>query len=358
LFANSFLLESFRKEGDMGQKLSPKINRLGYIEDWTSKWFNLREMPDLVEEDFSIRKYIDEKLKFAAISKVVIERTGKFLRLSIYTGRPGIVIGRGGQEIENLKQDIEEITGKKVFINVMEIKVPALDAQLVSYGIALQLEKNINYRRAVKRAMERTMASGALGIKVMVSGRLGGAEIARSEWLKEGRIPLHTFRADINYGFSEAMIKKGKIGVKTWIFRREFFRKTDKDLLKEAELVGKETGVVDKKSPEDTGKDKSAADPDKGSAKGVAGAADTGKDKSAEATGNVKSAEVPGKDKSAEATENVKSAEVVDKGSAESTGNAEGAAVTEDAEGTAEAGNTDSTQDKNKDSQKDSEEKQ
>jgi small subunit ribosomal protein S3 len=240
----------------MGQKIPPKSNRLGYIEEWTSKWFNLNDAPNLIEEDFSIRKYINEKLRLASISKIVIERTGKFLRISVYTGRPGIVIGRGGQEIENLKQEIEDMTGKKTFINVMEIKVPAIDAQIVSEGIALQLEKNMSYRRTIKRSMERTMQSGALGIKVMVSGRLGGAEIARREWLKEGRIPLHTFRADIQYGFSEAMIKKGKIGVKVWIFKRELFRKTDKDLLKEAELVDKETGMAVKpkqvEEPEDT----------------------------------------------------------------------------------------------------------
>ena len=226
----------------MGQKVPPKANRLGYIEDWNSKWFNLKELPDLIEEDFRIRQHLKQKLKNAAVSKVVIERAGKYLRISIYTARPGIVIGRRGQEIENIRQEIETLTGKKTFVNVMEIKEPALDAQLVADAIALQLEKNVNYRRAMKRMMERTMSAGALGIKVMVSGRLAGAEIARSEWLKEGRIPLHTYRADIDYGFSEAIIKKGKIGVKVWIFKKELFRKTDKDMLKEkeAELVEKD----------------------------------------------------------------------------------------------------------------------
>ncbi|OGS20373.1 MAG: 30S ribosomal protein S3 [Elusimicrobia bacterium RIFOXYA2_FULL_39_19] len=233
----------------MGQKVSPKANRLGYIEDWTSKWFNLREQPQLIEEDFKIRQHLKYKLRMAGISKIVIERVGKYLRLSIYTARPGIVIGRKGQEIETLRQEVEQLTSKKTFINVMEIKEPSLDAQLVSEAVALQLEKNINYRRAMKKAMEKTMSSKALGIKVMVGGRLGGAEIARSEWLREGRIPLHTFRADIDYGFSEAMIKKGKIGVKVWIFKKELYRKTDKDLIKEKEvqLVEKEKmeGMVD-----------------------------------------------------------------------------------------------------------------
>ncbi|OIO73230.1 MAG: 30S ribosomal protein S3 [Elusimicrobia bacterium CG1_02_37_114] len=225
----------------MGQKVPPKANRLGYIEDWTSRWFNLREMPELIEEDLHIRRYVKQKLRFAGMSKLVIERAGKYLRLAIYTARPGIVIGRGGQEIENLRQEIESMVGKKTFVNVMEIKEPTLDAQLVADALAMQIEKNVNYRRAIKRAIGSSMNSGALGIKIMVSGRLGGVDIARTEWLKEGRIPLHTFRADIDYGFSEAMIKKGKIGIKVWLFKKEFFRKTDKDLIEEARLVDKET---------------------------------------------------------------------------------------------------------------------
>ncbi|OGS23868.1 MAG: 30S ribosomal protein S3 [Elusimicrobia bacterium RIFOXYB2_FULL_48_7] len=236
----------------MGQKVSPKANRLGYIEDWTSKWFNLREQPELIEEDFRIRHYIRNKLRMAGISKVVIERVGKYLRINIFTARPGIVIGRKGQEIETLRADIEAITGKKTFINVMEIKEPALDAQLVAEAVALQLERNISHRRAMKRAIEKTISAGALGIKIMVGGRLGGAEIARSEWIREGRIPLHTFRADIDYGFSEAMIKKGKIGVKTWIFKKEFYRKTDKEFLKEKEASLVEKDKLDPMSDQKT----------------------------------------------------------------------------------------------------------
>ncbi|MDI6640769.1 MAG: 30S ribosomal protein S3 [Elusimicrobiota bacterium] len=224
----------------MGQKVPPIANRLGYIETWTSKWFARKNQPELIEEDFKIRQHIKQKLKYAAVSKTIIERAGKYLRISIYTARPGIVIGRHGQEIENLRQDIELLTGKKTVINVMEIREPTLDAQLVAEAIALQLERNMPYRRVINAAIARTMSNGALGIKVMVSGRLDGAEIARSEWLKEGRIPLHTYRANIDYGFAEAIIKKGKIGVKVWIFKQELFRKTDKDLLKEAELVEKE----------------------------------------------------------------------------------------------------------------------
>jgi len=226
----------------MGQKISPTANRLGYIVDWTSRWFSLREMPDLIEEDFIIRKFINDKHRATAISKVVIERTGKILRISIYTARPGIIIGRHGQEIESLRSEIESMTGKKTFINVLEIKEPATDAELVGQGIAFQLEKNMNFRRVLKRAIERAMQHGALGIKIMVAGRLGGAEIARTEWMKDGRIPTNTFRADIDYAKEEAIIKKGKIGIKVWIFKKELFRKTDKDLLreKEAHLVEKE----------------------------------------------------------------------------------------------------------------------
>lgn len=224
----------------MGQKVPPRANRLGYIETWTSKWFSQRNMPELIEEDFRIRGVLKDKLRHAAVSKIVIERAGKYLKISIFTARPGIVIGRRGQEIEKLRSEIEIMSGKKTYVNVMEIKEPTLDATLVSEAVAMQLERNINYRRAMKKTMEQTMGAGALGIKVMVSGRLGGAEIARSEWLRTGRIPLHTFRADIDYGFSEAIIKKGKIGVKVWIFKKELYRKTDKDLLKEADVVNRE----------------------------------------------------------------------------------------------------------------------
>jgi len=224
----------------MGQKIHPGGLRLGYINDWDSRWFNLRQMPELLEEDRRIRQYLKRKLEGAAVSKVGIERAGKHLRVNIFTARPGIVIGKKGADIENLRKDIETMTDRKAFVNVMEIKRPELDAQLVAEGVAMQLEKQVGFRRAMKKAMERTMAAGALGVKVRVSGRLGGAEIARVEWMKEGRVPLQTFRADIHYGFTEALIPMGKIGVKVWIFKKELFKKTREDLMEEVKLIPKE----------------------------------------------------------------------------------------------------------------------
>jgi small subunit ribosomal protein S3 len=220
----------------MGHKIHPKSIRLGYIKDWESKWFNLKEMPNFIEEDYRIRVYLKNKLKLASVSKNVIERPGKYLRVNIYTSRPGIVIGKGGQGIESLRKEIETMTAKKTFVNVVEIKRPEIDAQLASENIAFQLEKKIAFRRVMKKTIERAMTAGAHGIKVMVSGRLGGAEIARTEWLKEGRIPLQTFRADIDYGFSEAFTTMGQIGVKVWIFKKEFFKKTAKELVEEAKI--------------------------------------------------------------------------------------------------------------------------
>lgn len=224
----------------MGQKIHPEGLRLGYIKDWDSKWFNLRQMPDLLEEDRRIRTYLKAKLRGAAVSKIGIERAGQHLRVNIYTARPGIVIGKKGTDIENLRKDIEDMTDRKAFVNVMEIKRPELDAQLVAEGIAMQLEKQVGFRRVMKKTIERTMAAGALGIKVRVSGRLGGAEIARTEWMKEGRVPLQTFRADINYGFAEALITMGRIGCKVWIFKKELFKKTREDLMEEVKLIPKE----------------------------------------------------------------------------------------------------------------------
>jgi small subunit ribosomal protein S3 len=224
----------------MGHKVHPKSVRLGYIKDWESKWFNLKEMPDFIEEDRHIRIYLKDKLKLASVSKIGIERPGKYLKVNIYTARPGIVIGKGGQGIENLRKELESMSAKKTFVNVMEIKRPETDAQLAAEGIAFQLEKQIAFRRAMKKTIEKAMAAGAQGIKVMVSGRLGGAEIARTEWLKEGRVPLQTFRADIDYGFTEAYTTMGQIGVKVWIFKKEYFKKTAKELLEEARLVSSE----------------------------------------------------------------------------------------------------------------------
>ena len=234
----------------MGHKVHPKSVRLGYIKDWDSKWFNLKEMPDFIEEDRRIRTFLKEKLKLASVSKVGIERAGKYLRVNIYTARPGIVIGKGGQGIETLRKEIESMTSRKTFVNVMEIKRPETDAQLAAEGIAFQLEKQIAFRRAMKKTIEKAMAAGAQGIKVMVAGRLGGAEIARTEWLKEGRVPLQTFRADIDYGFTEAYTTMGQIGVKVWIFKKEHFKKTAKELLEEAKLVDAETLASNAANPE------------------------------------------------------------------------------------------------------------
>lgn len=235
----------------MGQKIHPKSVRLGYIQDWDSKWFNLREMPDFIEEDYRIRQYIKGKLALAAVARVCIERAGKYLRVNVYTARPGIVIGKGGAGIETLRAEIEKMTGRKTFVNVMEIKRPELDAQLTADGIAMQLEKQVSFRRAMKRTIEKSMAAGALGIKIQVSGRLGGAEIARREWLKEGRVPLQTFRADIHYGFSEAFTTMGLIGVKVWIFKSELLKKTEKELFEEAKQIDKDKiqGIAAKQEP-------------------------------------------------------------------------------------------------------------
>lgn len=224
----------------MGQKIHPEGLRLGYTKDWDSKWFDLKQMPDLLEEDRRIRTYLKRKLQGAAVSKIMIERTGKHLGVKIFTARPGIVIGKKGGDIVNLEKDISAMTGRESKVSVMEIKRPELDAQLVAEGVAMQLEKKVGFRRVMKKTMERTMAAGGLGIKVRVSGRLGGAEIARVEWMKEGRVPLQTFRADINYGFAEAYTTMGRIGCKVWIFKKEMFKKTREDLMEEVKLVPKE----------------------------------------------------------------------------------------------------------------------
>jgi len=221
----------------MGHKIHPKSVRLGYIKDWDSKWFNVKEMPDFIEEDYRIRRYLKEKLKMASVSKIAIERAGKYIRINIYTSRPGIVIGKGGQGMESIRVEVEQMTQRKTFVNVMEIKKPETDAQLCADNIAYQIEKLVAFRRAMKKVIQKAMAAGAGGIKVMCSGRLGGAEIARTEWLKEGRVPLQTFRAEIDYGFSEANTTMGKIGIKVWIFKKEHFQKTTKELLEEAKLV-------------------------------------------------------------------------------------------------------------------------
>ena len=217
----------------MGHKIHPRSIRLGYIQDWRSRWFAPKNMPALIKEDFEIRKIVENKFNMAAISYVGIERAGAFLRVNIHTARPGVVIGKKGADIEALRKDLEAFTGSKTFVNVVEIKNPETDAQLVAQNIAMQLEKRAHYGAAIKKAIEKALSGKALGIKIMVSGRLGGAEIARTEWKREGRVPLHTLCADIDYGFTEANAVSGKIGIKVWIFKRTHFAKSPKEIMNE-----------------------------------------------------------------------------------------------------------------------------
>ena len=205
----------------MGQKVHPKGLRIGIIKDWDSKWYADKDYSDLLHEDFKVRKYVKEKLFAAGVPKVEIERAANNLKILLYTAKPGIVIGRGGSEVEKLRQDLEKLTEKKVSINIVEVKKPELDAQLVAENVAAQLEKRTSFRRAMKQAVGRTMRMGAGGIRIAVAGRLGGAEIARTEWYSEGKVPLHTLRADIDYGFAEANTTYGKLGVKVWVYKGE-----------------------------------------------------------------------------------------------------------------------------------------
>lgn len=204
----------------MGQKTHPKGFRVGIIQPWVSTWYaKVRDYAEFVAEDAKIRKYVKKKLYSAGVSKILIARKSQSTTITVVTAKPGIVVGRGGQGIEDLKKDVSKYLNKPVIINVVEVARIDADAQLVAESIALQLEKRIAFRRAMKQSMQRTMRAGVQGIKVMISGRLGGAEIARSEWAKEGRIPLQTLRADVDYGFAEADTIMGKIGVKVWVFK-------------------------------------------------------------------------------------------------------------------------------------------
>ena len=206
----------------MGQKVNPHGLRVGVIKDWDSRWFaNDQVFGDTLVSDYNVRKYLKTNLKLAGVSKIEIERNSAGVKVLIHCAKPGMVIGRGGVEIEKLRVKLEQMTGKAVAVNVAEVKQPDLDAQLVAESIAAQLEKRIAFRRAMKQAIGRTMRLGAKGIKITLSGRLGGAEIARSEHYHEGTIPLQTLRADIDYGFAEADTTYGKIGIKTWIYKGE-----------------------------------------------------------------------------------------------------------------------------------------
>ena len=212
----------------MGQKTHPRGLRLGIIEGWDSKWFAAHEYAPLLHEDLKLREFIKKRLYHAGISKIEIERMASKAKINIHTARPGIVIGKKGAEIDRLKGDIQKLMkGREAFINIHEVRRPDLDAQLVAENIALQLERRVAFRRALKEAVTRAMRMGAQGVRVQVSGRLGGAEIARREWYREGRVPLQTLRADVGYGFAQARTTYGVIGVKAWIFRGEILTRQE-----------------------------------------------------------------------------------------------------------------------------------
>ena len=211
----------------MGQKVNPIANRLGVIRGWDSNWYGGKDFSSKLVEDAKIREYLNARLAKASISKIIIERTLKLVTVTISTARPGIIIGKGGQEVDKLKEELKKLTGKEVQINIFEVKRPEVDAVIVANNIARQLEGRVSYRRAVKTAIASTMRMGAEGIKIQISGRVGGAEMARSETYKEGRIPLHTFRADVDYALAEAITKVGILGVKVWICTCEVYGKRD-----------------------------------------------------------------------------------------------------------------------------------
>ncbi len=214
----------------MGQKVNPIGMRLGIVKTWDSRWYADKKYADYIRVDFNLRKFIKKKLYHAGISKIEIERSAKRIRLRIHTARPGIVIGKKGSEIERLKNEIENQVSQAVMIDIQEVRKPEIDAQLVAENVAMQIERRVAFRRAMKRGVTSAIRFGALGIKIMCAGRLGGAEMARSEWYREGRVPLHTLRADIDYGFTEAQTTYGIIGVKVYIFKGEILKK-DKAVL-------------------------------------------------------------------------------------------------------------------------------
>lgn len=206
----------------MGHKVHPHGLRLGIIKDWEGRWYaNKKEYADLLHEDLAIRQLVKRRFYMAGVSRVEIERAANRAKITIHTAKPGMVIGKGGIEVDRLRRELERLTGKQLQINIMEVKAPEVDAQLVAENVAFQLERRISFRRAMRQAEQRAMRLGARGVKVRVSGRLGGAEIARTEWSAEGSIPLHTLRADIDYGVAEARTTYGRIGVKVWIYKGE-----------------------------------------------------------------------------------------------------------------------------------------
>lgn len=211
----------------MGQKVNPISNRLGIVRGWDSNWFGGKNFGDAILEDSKIRKYLNARLANCQVARIVIERTLKLVTITICTARPGLIIGKGGEQVEALKKELSKVTSKEVQINIFEVRKPDLDANIVGKNVADQIEKKIAYRRAIKQAIANTMRAGAEGIKIQISGRLNGAEIARSEMFKEGRTPLHTFRADIDYCACEALTKVGILGIKVWICRGEVYGKRD-----------------------------------------------------------------------------------------------------------------------------------
>jgi small subunit ribosomal protein S3 len=214
----------------LGQKVNPIGLRLGIVKTWESRWFGGKKYAEYILEDHKLRKFIKDKLYHAGVSRIEIERSSKRVRLRIYTSRPGIVIGKKGAEISLLKKEIEKITDREIIIDIQEVRKPEIDAQLVAENVALQITRRVAFRRAMKRGVSSAMRFGALGVKIICSGRLGGAEMARTEWYREGRVPLHTLRADIDYGFIDARTTYGVIGVKVFIFKGEILKKDEVEI--------------------------------------------------------------------------------------------------------------------------------
>ncbi|OUV03431.1 MAG: 30S ribosomal protein S3 [Betaproteobacteria bacterium TMED82] len=248
----------------MGQKIQPTGFRLPVSRNWTSRWFaNYRDFAKMLNEDIRVRQYLKVRLKSAAVSKILIERPAKNARITIHSARPGVVIGKKGEDIEALKTTLTSMMGVPVHVNIEEVRKPEVDAQLIAESITQQLEKRIMFRRAMKRAMQNAMRLGAQGVKIMSSGRLNGAEIARREWYREGRVPLHTLKADIDYGFAEANTTYGIIGVKVWVYKGEILDRTDNlNIGTEPELVEEKPkqkkGPRKRKAPAEQGKEKKA----------------------------------------------------------------------------------------------------
>ena len=242
----------------MGQKVNPIGLRLGINRTWDSRWFARKDYSNLLHEDLKLRKFLNERLQQAGVSKIIIERAAKKTRITIYAARPGVIIGKKGADIDKLRKDIAAMTDGEVHLNIVEIRKPETDAQLIAENIAQQLERRVAFRRAMKRSMQSAMRLGAKGVRINVSGRLGGAEIARMEWYREGRVPLHTLRADIDYGFTEAKTTYGIIGVKVWVFKGEVLEHDpmalDKRLASESGPAGEGGG----------GRDRSGDRPDRG----------------------------------------------------------------------------------------------